>query len=214
MARRPFGAAMEFTQGREMDARMTNRVVGLVFGAGLLALTGCVGYTPTPTPEEGTFTGETMTFPAAEDILVATLGEIAWRYPVEGDFAVSFPPGMPPERARKVIARLEEPRAHVLTGSTLELPTYRIESVQVVGDAAVVQAHRPIGLPRPQSGESLTQAFTFQLRGGVRAWRVVATRPWQVGTLAPPLLNIMPEPEDPIVRETPPPSASDAAVAR
>lgn len=184
-------------------------LLGLIVGAGL---TGCVGYTPSPTPKEGEFVGDTITFPAAESILVASLGEVVWRYPVEGDFAISFPPGLPRERAENVLKRLDEPRAHLLTAQTLELPTYRIESIQVVGDAAVVQMHRPIGLPRPATGESITQAFTIQLRGGVREWHVTATRAWPIGAIEPPMLSVIPEPPPPPKRvPVAPVSASDAA---
>lgn len=184
-------------------------LLAALLGAGMV---GCVGYTPSPTPERGEFVGETVTFPAAEDILVAALSEVVWRYPVEGNFTISFPPSLPRERAERVIKRLNEPRANLLTASTLELPAYRIESIQVVGDAATVQLHRPVGLPRPKTGESLTQAFTLQLRGGVRAWRVVSTRAWPVGTIAAPYLSIIPDvPPPPMPAPASPTSASDDA---
>ncbi|MBL0921811.1 MAG: hypothetical protein IBJ10_06755 [Phycisphaerales bacterium] len=184
-------------------------LLALFAGVGLSA---CVGYTPSPTPGRGEFVGETVTFPAAEDILVAALSEVVWRYPVDGEFAISFPPALPRERIERVLQRLDEPRAHMLTADRLGLPTYRIESIQVVGDAATVQLHRPVGLPRPATGESLTQAFTLQLRGGVRPWRVVSTRAWPVGSIAAPLLSVVPEPPPPVPRSpAAPKSASDYA---
>lgn len=106
-----------------------------------------------------------------------------------GTVAISFLPGMRRESCLRVM-EIIGPGAVALTPETESLPTYRISTLDVLGDSARVTVHRPVG--SDSAGNPIYQAVTLRLRGGMNRWHVVSHRVWGVNTVQPPQAVYLP----------------------
>ncbi|MBC7773747.1 MAG: hypothetical protein H7210_14735 [Pyrinomonadaceae bacterium] len=127
--------------------------------------------------------------------------------PQTGPVAISFLPGMRRESCLRVMEIIGS-GAVALTPDTSSLPTYRISTLDVLGDSARVTVHRPVG--NDSAGNPLYQAVTLRLRGGMSRWHVVSHRVWGVNTVQPPEAVYLPSADAP-PPPLPDPNAPDAA---
>jgi len=128
--------------------------------------------------------------------------------PPQGTVAISFLPGMRRESCLRVMEIIGK-GAVPLTPESEGLPTYRISTLDVLGDSARVTVHRPVG--KDSAGNPIYQAVTLRLRGGMNRWHVVSHRVWGVNTVPPPAAVYLPSADAPAPALPDTPKPADGA---
>ncbi|HVZ94313.1 MAG TPA: hypothetical protein VG797_07375 [Phycisphaerales bacterium] len=153
---------------------------------------GCASYANYPEIGEDAAIND-PNHPPIPELMAATLKYTVEKYPIGGDYVVNLPPGMQLRWAERVVKRIEDPAAHLVTPGTEALPAYHITEIWLRGDAATVEVIRPVRGLKP-GAEGQTGAYTYQsmrlkLRGTLGSdWRVIGTRAWTMGAAEPPRL--------------------------
>lgn len=153
---------------------------------------GCASYANYPEVGEDAAIND-PNHPPIPDVMAAALQYTVEKFPVGGPYVVNLPPGMQRRWAERVLRRIGDPDARLITPGTENLPAYHVTEVWIRGDAATVEVVRPIPGLKPGS-EGTTGTFTYQalrlkLRGTLGDhWRVRASRAWTMGAAEPPRL--------------------------
>ncbi len=180
-----------------MNTANTPRLAAVALASALLVApaflaTGCASYANYPEIGEDSAIND-PNHPPIPDVMAASLKYAAERFPVNGEFVVNLPPGMQLRWAERVVKRMENDNARLVSPGTEALPAYHVTQVWIRGDAATVEVVRPIPGLRPGSeggtGEFTYQSLRFKLRGSFgNSWRVRSTRAWTMGAAEPPRL--------------------------
>lgn len=156
-----------------------------------LAPIGCAGYANYPSIGEDAAIND-PNHPPIPDVMAEALRYTVEKFPVEGEYVVNLPPGIQKRWAERLLKRLEDPNARLVTPGTENLPAYHVTQVWIRGDSSTVEVVRPV--PTVKAGAEGPAALTYQslrlkLRGaGSANWRVRATRAWTIGAAEPPRL--------------------------
>ncbi len=172
-----------------------NAITAVLLGTTAFALDGCAGYNNYPPIEGDTAFHDTNSL-LMEDLLVRSMRFTLDRYPARGEFAINLPARTGEDRAQSILARIKDPRAHMMTREVVDLPTYHVSRVWVRGDEAEVDIQRPVASLRGPDAGPVHQTITLRLRGGLRPWRVESSRAWTVGAAQTPRLHFVNEPND------------------
>lgn len=178
-----------------MRTWMFNAITAAFLGTVTFTLGGCAGYNNYPPIEGDTAFHDTNSL-LMEDLLVRSMRFTLDRYPARGEFAINLPAGMGEARAKNILTRINDPRAHMMTREAAALPIYHISRVWVRGDEAEVDVQRPIASLRGPDAGPVHQTITLRLRGGLRPWRVQSSRAWTVGAAKTPRFHFINEPFD------------------
>lgn len=163
------------------------RIGKLVVGAGcaavvLAGIAGCASYANVPGPEST---------PAVQDpnrrnpaaVIAEALRVVQRRYPIDGTYAVEFPPGTTRETAGVALAGMGSGAVHV-DDAAPGTPTYRVGRVWIRSGFAKVDVVRPVVELEPNTaGEYQTRIYTAWLSGGFEPWHVTRIQPWAIGTV-------------------------------
>ncbi|MEC9373147.1 MAG: hypothetical protein VYC34_04855 [Planctomycetota bacterium] len=163
-----------------------------VAGLGLLVAAGCAGYANYP-PLRGDTAINNPNVTPMTDIMVSALSWTLERYPPNQPFAVNLPKGMDPDVAGRLLERLEDPNANLMTRETMGLPTFHIARVWIRGTKAEVDVQRPILTLQSPSGGAAHQTMELTLEGGWQAWRVSSVKTWAIGAIPTPAPNFIGE---------------------
>lgn len=175
--------------------------------AAVLFAAGCIGYSTYPRAG-GQVAPSGINSAAAEDVTVAAMVWALDRYPPplaedsSQAVVVAVPPSVAPRRAYRIADKLASAKgSSVLPATEAALaaghPVYRIGRVAIRSDEAEVDVYRP-AFDADAGGQDVYQLVTITLRGGIRPWRVIRTRPWALDAFDPPPLGVLtePRPED------------------
>jgi hypothetical protein len=169
-------------------ARTLRRIAAAAALAAGVSLSGCATYVNYPSIDQDVAVNDPNVAPTPE-LCVLAVREVAFRWPVEGPYAVNFPRGMRRDRAERLVAEIDPDWARIVTSETETLPAAHVSRVWVRGDAAEVDVFRPVG----EAGAS--QRVTVRLTHRYGVWRVTSSRAWPVGAGDEPPLYYWPEPE-------------------
>lgn len=167
-------------------------MTAVVVAGASAAMCGCFGYHAWP-PEPGVARVGDPNATPMDEVMVQALSWTIERYPPGPDqpVAINLPEGVKPEVYRWIAGRVG-PNVAPLSAQTMDRPVFHVARIRVRGTEADIDIVRPvIGAGQGASGEPVYQGLTLTLRGGLRPWRVVHRREWEVGVIGVPPLHLL-----------------------